>query len=52
MRAFVKELHKTTGNIEDGKQPVRSSGSFGANYIEATETLSKKDFIMRIKICP
>ncbi len=23
----------------------------GANYIEANEALSKKDFIMRIKIC-
>ena len=25
--------------------------SVGANYIEANEALSKKDFIMRIKIC-
>jgi four helix bundle protein len=23
----------------------------GANYIEANEALSKKDFVMRIKIC-
>ena len=38
-------------NIEDGKQLVRSSGSVGANYIEANESLSKKDFVMRIKIC-
>ena len=30
---------------------VRSSGSVGANYIEANEALSKKDFKMRIKIC-
>jgi four helix bundle protein len=30
--------------IEDGKQVVRSSGSVGANYIEANESLSKKDF--------
>lgn len=30
---------------------IRSSGSVGANYIEANESLSKKDFIMRIKIC-
>lgn len=51
VRAFVKKLHKTIGNIEDGKQLVRSSGSVGANYIEANEALSKKDFIMRIKIC-
>ena len=51
MKTFVKKLHKTTGNFEDGKQLVRSSGSVGANYIEANEALSKKDFIMRIKIC-
>jgi four helix bundle protein len=30
---------------------VRSSGSVGANYIEANESLSKKDFILHIKIC-
>ena len=51
VREFVKKLPKTTGNIEDGKQVVRSSGSVGANYIEANEALSKKDFLMRIKIC-
>jgi hypothetical protein len=28
---------------------VRSSGSVGANYIEANEALGKKDFLMRIK---
>ena len=51
VRAFVKKLHKTIANIEDGKQLINSSGSVGANYIEANEALSKKDFIMRIKIC-
>ena len=50
-RSLVKKLPKTTGNIEDGKQLIRASGSVGANYIEANEALSKKDFIMRIKIC-
>jgi four helix bundle protein len=30
---------------------VRSSGSVGANYIEANEALSKKDFVHRIRIC-
>jgi four helix bundle protein len=44
-------LKKTIGNIEDGKQVVRASGSVGANYIEANEALSKKDFQLRIKIC-
>jgi four helix bundle protein len=48
VRAFVKVLPKTLSNIEDGKQLIRSSGSVGANYIEANESLSKKDFIMRI----
>jgi len=51
VRKFVKQLPKHTGNFEDGKQLIRSSGSVGANYIEANESLSKKDFIMRIKIC-
>lgn len=51
VRILVKRLKKTIGNLEDGKQVVRSSGSVGANYIEANEALSKKDFAMRIKIC-
>jgi|SRR3989338_6674730 len=50
VRAFVKKLPKTTGNFEDGKQLIRSSGSQAANYIEANESLSKKDFLMRVKI--
>ncbi|HLD61534.1 MAG TPA: four helix bundle protein [Patescibacteria group bacterium] len=50
VRNFIKKLPKTIGNIEDSKQVVRSSGSIGANYIEANESLSKKDFQMRIKI--
>jgi len=50
-RKFVLQLHKTIGNIEDGKQLIRASGSQAANYIEANEALSKKDFVMRIKIC-
>jgi four helix bundle protein len=36
--------------MEAGKQLIRSAGSVGANYIEAEEYLSKKDFLMRIKI--
>ncbi len=51
VRGFVKGLRKTLSNIEDGKQLIRASGTVGANYIEANEALSKKDFIMRIKIC-
>ena len=48
---FVQKLPKTLANIEDGRQLIKASGSVGANYIEANEALSKKDFIMRIKIC-
>ncbi len=50
IRAFVKKLSITIANIEDSKQLIRSSGSVGANYIEANEALSKKDFYHRIKI--
>ncbi len=50
VRAFVKKIFRTIANIEDGKQLIRSSGSVGANYIEANEALSKKDFLMRVKI--
>jgi len=50
-RAFVKTLAKTIGNVEDARQVIRSSGSVGANYIEANEALSKKDFLLHIKIC-
>ena len=48
---FVGMLPKKIANIEIMKQLIRSSGSVGANYIEANEALSKKDFAMRIKIC-
>jgi len=48
---FVNILPKTMANIEIMKQIIRSSGSVGANYIEANEALSKKDFTMRVKIC-
>ena len=50
VRDFVKRLSKTIANAEDSRQLIRSSGSVGANYIEANESLSKKDFVLRIKI--
>jgi four helix bundle protein len=50
VRAFVKRLPRTLCNFEDVKQLVKASGSVGANYIEANEALSKKDFAVRIKI--
>ncbi|KKU25681.1 MAG: hypothetical protein UX39_C0022G0002 [Candidatus Magasanikbacteria bacterium GW2011_GWA2_46_17] len=50
VKEYINKLPKTAANIEYGKQLIRSSGSTGANYIEANESLSKKDFIMRVKI--
>lgn len=43
-RNYLKKLPKTILNMGDVKQVLRSSGSVGANYIEANESLSKKDF--------
>ncbi len=48
---YVNGLPKTLANVEISKQVIRSGGSTGANYIEANESLSKKDFIYRIKLC-
>jgi four helix bundle protein len=48
---FVSAVPRTLTNNEVSKQLVRSAGSVGANYIEANESLGKKDFQMRIKIC-
>ena len=48
---FVRQLPRITSNFEYGRQVIDASGSVGANYIEANEALSKKDFAMRIKIC-
>jgi four helix bundle protein len=49
-RDFIKKLPRTNANFEYGKQLIRSSGSQAANYIEANEAISKKDFVHRIKI--
>jgi four helix bundle protein len=50
VRLFAHKVVKTIAIADDLKQVVRSSGSIGANYIEANEALSKKDFIYRLKI--
>ena len=50
VRAFVKGIAKTLGNIEDAKQGIRSSGSIGSNYIEANEAISKKDRLFRLRV--
>src|SRR5215469_10338340 len=51
IRSFVKQLPRSISNTEDVRQLVRASGSVAANWIEADEALSKKDFLMRVKIC-
>ena len=48
--AYLNGLPKSISSIEISKQLTRSAGSVGANYLEAEEFLSKKDFIMHIKI--
>jgi four helix bundle protein len=50
-RFLISKLPKTIENVEDSRQLVKASGSVSANYIEANEALSKKDFLYRIKIC-
>ena len=51
VRELIKSLPKTITNIEDISQLTRCSGSVGANYIEANDSISRKDFGYRIKIC-
>lgn len=51
VRDYVNNLPRKITSAENGKQLLRSAGSVGANYIEANESLSRKDFLMRIKIC-
>ena len=51
VRTLVRQIPKTIANIEDGKQGIRASGSIGANYIEAWDTISDKDELHRLKIC-
>ena len=50
VRSFCRMLKHDIENVEDIRQLVRSSGSVGANYIEANENLGTQDFKMRLKI--
>ncbi len=50
VRVFVNKLPRNIPNIRDSGQLVDASGSVGANYIEANESLGRKDFLMHIKI--
>lgn len=48
---FLLKPYKNESNIIYIRQLIRSSSSIGANYIEAVECLSNKDYLMRLKIC-
>ena len=48
VREYVDKLQRKITNIEIGRQLVISACSVGTNYIEANETLSKKDFLMSV----
>jgi len=48
---LAKELPKNQINFRLVDQLIRSGTSLGANYREANETETKKDFNFRIRIC-
>lgn len=48
---LLKQLQRSSINLEMTSQTIRSAGSVGANYREANDALGKKDFYMRMKIC-
>ncbi len=50
-RDFCRRIPATTANREYSGQLIRSSGSTASNYIEANESLSRKDYSHRVKIC-
>lgn len=50
VRRFCRKLKRDSENIEDIKQLVRSSGSIGANYIEANENVGPGDLKYRIRV--
>jgi len=51
IRSYIRTIKKRSEMQSDVQQLIKSSGSVGANYIEANDSLSKKDFLMRIRIC-
>ena len=48
---FCKSLPGNTINFRLIDQIIRSGTSMGANYREANETVTKKDFSHKIRIC-
>ena len=51
VRLFAGKVPKSFINRADLHQLAKSSGSVGANYLEANNALSKRDFVMRVGIC-
>jgi len=50
VKVLIKSCRMNVTNSSIAGQLMDSSGSVGANYIEANEALSNKDFIYRIRI--
>lgn len=48
--AYCKGVKQDTTNRPIISQVMRSAGSIGANYIEANDSLGKKDFAHRLRI--
>lgn len=46
---FINQIRKNLTNVEIASQVIRSSGSIGANYIEANEAFSKKILFIESK---
>ena len=49
VRDFLNIVHKTPANKIYTSQLLRSSSSIGANYIEANDSLGRKDFVSKVK---
>lgn len=47
---LLRRLSRNVVNFELTSQTIRSVGSIGANYREANDALSRKDFFMRLRI--
>jgi len=50
-RDLTTKLSRNSYNVTYSNQLNRSSSSPGANYIEAIEASSPKEFVLRLKIC-
>jgi four helix bundle protein len=50
VKLLIKSCRMNVTNASIASQLMDSSGSVGANYIEANEALSNKDFMYRIRI--